>query len=225
MKSIKYLSILIIVVLTLGQGFAQDDVEIIHSDTRKGIHHMLGVKGGMNISWLNLDPRVNQKITVAPLFGLSYIYFPQHFGGLMLEAQYIKYGWTEDFLDSLSSYSREISYLEFPVLTNFVIGKKNTHLKFQLGVKVDVLLNEKENMDVPENRQRLYYGQKIEDLFELGLAFGTSLSRKFTFGEFQIDLRFNHSLSNLFESTEDLSLIYSQNQAISFAVYYWWSFK
>jgi hypothetical protein len=147
---------------------------------------------------------------------------PQYFGGILIEVQYIKYGWEEVFLDTLNSYSRELSYLEFPVLTNFVVGKKNTHLKFQAGVKLAVLLDDIENSEMEESALQYYNGLAINDPFELGMAFGISLSQILPIGEFQIDARYNLTLSNLFDPADELrTLLYSQNQGLTLSIYYW----
>ena len=218
--------LIVVMMLAMFESFAQEEDSISFEDSRKQYKHYLGAKAGRNFSWVNFDPRVNQSISHGPVFGISYAYMSQHWGGIMVEAQYIKYGWKESFPDSIMvSYSRELSYLEIPAMSNFVIGKKNTHLKFQLGVKLGILLDQVENSDLINDEARIYYGQEIEDRFELGLAFGTSLSYVFNFGELQADFRFNASLSNLFPPTDDLSLIYSQNQSFTVSVYYWFKVR
>jgi len=198
---------------------------VAQDDTRKEAKHFLAVKAGRNYSWLNLDPTVNQSMLTGPVIGISYAYMSQYFGGILIEAQYIQYGWEEVFLDSANSYSRELSYLEFPILTNIVIGKKKTHLKFQAGAKIAVLLNDIENSDVAEELTQYYNGLEIDDRFELGIAFGTSLSQVFSFGELQLDARYNATFSNLFKPSDDLSLLYSQNQGLTFSLYYWFKVR
>lgn len=195
-------------------------------DTRKEGKHYIGIKAGQNYSWIKLDPRVRQNGILGPAFGISYNYMPQYFGGIIIEAQYIKYGWEETFLDTLNSYSRELSYLEFPVLTNFVIGKKNTHLKFQAGVKLAILLDDIENSDMEETALQYYNGLAVDDPFELGMAFGIALSQIFPIGEFQLDARFNMALSNLFDPADELrTLLYAQNQGLTISIYYWLKIK
>ena len=222
MKSVRYILIPIIILICFISSMAQID----SLDTRKEAKHYIGIKAGQNYSWIKLDPRVRQNGLLGPVLGISYSYFPQHFASIVMEAQYIKYGWEEVFLDSANSYSRELTYLEFPVLTNFVIGKKNTHLKFQAGIKLAVLLNDLENSDLQDSYIQYYNGLAIEDTFELGLAMGISLSHILPLGELQLDLRYNSSLSNLFPPADDLrKLLYSQNQGISLSLYYWFKIR
>jgi hypothetical protein len=217
--SIKFQLLILLMTVIFGQSMAQE------ADSRKGFKHVLGVKVGQNYSWINLEPSVDQNALTGPVIGISYLYMPQYFGGILIEAQYIQYGWEEIFLDNTSSYSRELSYLELPILTNLVLGRKKTHLKVQVGIKFDILLNDKENSNLPEEQLQYYNGLEIDDPVELGLAFGASISRIFPFGEIQLDTRYNAGLSNLFDPTEDISLLYSQNQALTFSAYYWFKVK
>jgi len=219
MSLVKFQLLILFMIVLIGQSMAQE------SDSRKGFNHVLGVKVGQNYSWVNLEPSVNQTALTGPVIGISYLYMSQYFGGILIEAQYIQYGWEEVFIDNANSYSRELSYLELPILANLVIGRKKTHLKFQAGFKIDYLLDDKENSNLSEDQIQYYNGLEIDDAFELGLAFGTSISRVFSFGELQIDGRYNAGLSNLFDPTEDLSLLYSQNQALTFSVSYWFKVK
>jgi hypothetical protein len=87
------------------------------------------------------------------------------------------------------------------------------------------LLNELEETNIPEDEGEVYYGKEIDDNFELGIAVGGSISHVFSFGELQLDARFNITLSNLFDATPDLSLQNSRNQAISLSAYYWFDAK
>ena len=194
-------------------------------DSRKGPKHFIGVKAGQNFSWLDLEPTVQQNMVQGAVIGLSYTYMSQYFGGLLIEGQYIQYGWEEIFADPANSYSRKMNYLELPVLTTFVLGKRKTHFKMLAGVKIAMLLNELENSNLPEGLEQIYNGVEIKDRFELGLAFGGGISRDFPFGQLQLDTRFNVGLSNLFEATDDLSLLYSQNQALTVSLYYWFNIK
>jgi hypothetical protein len=209
----------LLMILFTNLSIAQDE------DSRKGPKHFLGAKAGRNFSWLNLEPTVNQNLVMGPVIGISYTYMPQHFGGLMIEAQYIQYGWEEVFTDSTNTYSRQLNYLELPILSNIVLGKKKTHFKLQAGIKIAMLLNDKETSDLAEEEVQYYNGLEVDDPFELGLAFGASISRVFPIGELQIDGRFNAGLSNLFEPADDLSLLYSQNQSLTLSIYYWFKVK
>ena len=219
MKGSRFILINIILLISVVTSQAQLE------DSRKEGKHFIGIKAGQNYSWIRLDPRVQQNGLIGSVFGISYQYKPQFYGGIILEAQYIEFGWEEVFPDSTNSYSRKLSYLEFPVLSNFIIGKKKTHFKLLAGVKLDILLDDVENSDVKESAVQYYNGLRIEDTFELGLAFGASLSQSFSFGEIQFDVRFNTALSNLFTASDDLTLLYSQNQGIAGTLSYWFKIK
>ncbi len=210
----------VILAITLSSAvFAQD------TDLRKEVKHQFAVKGGQNSSWINFVPAVPQNSTKGFIFGVSYSYMAKGPAGILLELLYTQSGWDETSETPDLFYSRSLNYLELPVLSNFVIGKKRTHLKLQLGPKIAYLLNENERTNVDSTIARYYYGLEVEDKIELGLAFGTSVSHLFSFGEMQVDIRFNTSLSNLWRATDDFELKNAQTQGLALTLYYWFDAK
>jgi len=207
--------------------FQNASAQLERMDSRKEFQHFLGVKGGVNFSWLRLEPNpgIVLEMNVEPMVGISYLFMSQYFAGILVEAEFIRYGWSESFLDPQNSYSRKLTYLEIPVLSNFVLGRKKTHLKIQMGVRIAFLLNDIETINVDPLIERFYYGLEVEDRIELGLALGGGISHKFGFGELQIDARYNASFSNLWEASDDLSRIYSQNQGMTLSFYYWFKVR
>lgn len=194
-------------------------------DLRKEVKHQFGIKGGLNYSSVVFKPGVSQELKPGLILGVTYNFMAQYSAGVLIELLYAQYGWIETFNDSSIYYNRNINYLELPFLSNFVFGKGKTHVKFQLGPRLSYLLNEEENTNIPEDEGRLYYGKNIDDKFEIGLAFGGSVSHLFFFGELQLDARFNATLSNLFDANSDFSLQNSKNQSIALSIYYWFDAK
>jgi len=200
-------------------GFSQE------IDLRKNVKHQFAVKGGINSSSVNFKPGVPQNPTYGIVLGGSYSYMAEPAAGVLIELLYVQSGWDELSLTPELYYRRSLNYLELPILSNFVIGRKEYHLKFQLGPKISYLLNDEESTSIPEDQWRYYYGKEIEDRLELGLAVGGSFSRIFSFGEIQIDGRYNTNFSNLWRATEDFVLINSQVKGFSLTLYYWFDAK
>lgn len=219
MKNIYVIPGLILAVAVSSPVCAQD------TDLRKEVKHQFAIKGGQNSSWINFKPTVPQNPTKGIILGVSYSYMAQGPAGILLELLYTQSGWDETSETPDLYYSRSLTYLELPVLSNFVIGKKRNHLKLQLGPKIAYLLNESERTNVDTAQARYYYGREVEDTIELGLAFGASVSHLFSFGEMQVDIRFNSSLSNLWRATDDFELKNSQTQGLALTLYYWFDAK
>ncbi len=217
LKNKKLLSVLL-VCWALVSNAQQDDL-------RKDVKHQFGIKGGINYSSVLFKPGVSQELKPGIILGVTYNFMAQPAAGVLIEFLYAQYGWIETFHDPELYYNRSMNYLEMPLLSNFVFGKRKTHVKFQLGPRFSYLLNEEENTNIPEDEERIYYGKEIDDKFEIGLAFGGSFSHLFSFGELQLDARFNATLSNLFDATADFELQNSKNQAIALSVYYWFDAK
>jgi len=195
------------------------------TDLRKEVKHQFAVKGGQNSSWINFVPAVPQNATKGFIFGFSYSYMAQSPAGILIELLYTQSGWDETSETPDLYYSRSLTYLEIPVLSNFVIGKKRNHFKLQLGPKIAFLLDENERTNVDTAQARYYYGRDVEDTIELGLAFGASVSHLFSFGEIQVDIRYNSSLSNLWRATDDFEIKNTQTQGLALTLYYWFDAK
>jgi len=193
-------------------------------DSRTLVLHQFGVKGGINYSSVVFNPSVSQELKPGLLLGVVYNYHAQPAAGIQIEFLYAQYGWVETFSDQSIYYNRSLNYLEMPFLSNIILGKKKTHGKLLLGPRIAYLLNDVEDTNV-QGDGRLYYGIEIPDKFEIGLAIGAAVSHLFSFGELQLDARFNATLSNLFDPTRDLELINSKNQSIAVSIYYWFDAK
>lgn len=198
-------------------SFAQED-------SRALIGHQFGVKGGLNYSSMGFKPGVSQELKPGIYLGGVYNYQAQKAAGVQIEFMYIQYGWVETFSDQSMYYNRDINYLEMPILSNFVLGKRKTHGKFQLGPKLSYVLSDQENTNITD-AGRVYYGWEIKDKMEVGVAIGASISRAFTFGELQLDTRFNISLSNVFDPTDDFELEGAKNRSLSVGLTYWFDAK
>lgn len=169
-----------------------------------------------------MDPSINQDVQQNQVFGIGYTFMVHQHAGITIELHRKGYGWDEVFtLDSLSSYTRELQYLEMPILSTFVIGKKNLHLKFHVGPKIAYLLKDVESGELADSGDRYYYGREVEDRFELGIGGGASLSYELPLGEIEVNGLFTTSFSNLWQSNEDFSQLYSQNQGFALTIAYW----
>jgi len=190
-------------------------------DTRSNVRHQLGVRGGLNFTKVRFNPTVEQNYTQGILFGVAYGFMSTKAAGVVVELLYAQYGWDEKFDDESQHYQRTMSYIEMPILSNFIIGRRKGHLKFNFGPRFAYLLNESEETNIQGSDTPYYYGRPIEDNIELGLTFGAGYSRVLSAGEIEFDIRYSMTFSNMFETPDDLELLYSQNVGISVSLVYW----
>lgn len=181
--------------------------------------YSFGIKQGINYSSVLFNPGLKQGITLGYNGGLVYKFHNERLFGLQLELIFSQKGWTED-LDTISnSYSRKMNYLEIPIITQIIFGKKSTKIYVNLGTSFGYLLSEKEEKKINnELYVREYYGEKIDNKFdysglgEIGSYFNTS------FGELQIGLRYQISLTDLLEPGEEGDFLNTKNQVWNLSV-------
>ena len=180
-----------------------------------------GIKQGINYSSVNFSPRIKQGITLGYTGGLVYKYQNERLVGLQIELNYIQKGWTEDLDTINNSYSRKLDYIELPFITHIVLGKRSLKYYINLGTAFAYLISETEDITVNnELYRRDYYESEIEKYFEysglveLGILLNTNI------GDFQAGVRYQLSLTDLFESTSESFFSQSQSSVFGFSLTY-----
>lgn len=175
--------------------------------------YSFGIKQGINYSSVLFNPGLKQGVTLGYNGGLVYKFHNERLFGLQLELIFNQKGWTEN-LDTISnSYSRKMNYLEIPLITQIIFGKRETKIYVNLGTSFGYLLSEKENKTINnEDFTFDHYDKKIDKKFdysglgEIGTYFNTG------FGELQIGLRYQMTLTDLFDTTADSDFVNAKNQ-------------
>lgn len=185
-----------------------------------------GIKQGINYTTVSFSPGVSQSMTLGYHGGLVYKYNNQMtekgwLFALQIELNYSQKGWTED-LDTISnSYSRKMDYIEMPFITQVVLGKKSLKYYINLGTSVGYLLSEKESVIVNnELYRREYYEKAIENNVDFGALGEFGLLYETNIGFFQAGIRYQLSLTNLFETTSETIIRTSQNTTWNFSISY-----
>ncbi len=184
--------------------------------------YSFGIKQGINYSSVSFSPGIKQSITLGYSGGLVYIYQNEKNFALQLELNYTQKGWTEDLDTINNSYSRKLDYIELPLITHVVLGKR-PKLKYyiNLGTSFAYFLSEKENVEVNnELYRREYYEKEVENAFdysglgEIGIIYNSGI------GEFQIGVRYQLTFTDLFKTTSETVFEDSQNQIWNFSITY-----
>ena len=184
--------------------------------------YSFGIKQGINYSSVSFSPGIKQGTTLGYCGGLVYKYQNEKNFALQLELNYTQKGWIEDLDTINNSYSRKLDYIELPLITHVVLGKR-PKLKYyiNLGTSFAYFLSEKENVEVNnELYRREYYEKEVENAFdysglgEIGIIYNSGI------GEFQIGVRYQLTFTDLFKTTSETVFENSQNQIWSFSITY-----
>lgn len=211
MKRVYIISVLVL--LATFNSLSQDDFKPLYS---------FGIKQGINYSSVNFSPGINQGISLGYCGGFVYKYQNEKNFALQLELNYTQKGWSENLDTINNSYSRNMDYIELPLITHIVFGKRpNFKVYVNLGTSFAYLLSEKEDLEVNnELYRREYYEKVVENSFdfsglgELGVTYNTGI------GEFQIGVRYQLTLTDLFKTTSETIFSNSQNQIWDFSISY-----
>jgi hypothetical protein len=112
-----------------------------------------------------------------------------------------------------------MNYIEIPLITQIIFGKRETKIYVNLGTSFGYLLSEKEDKTIQnENFTFDHYDKKIDNKFdysglgEIGTYFNTG------FGELQIGLRYQMTLTDLFDASADSDFVNAKNQVWNLSV-------
>ena len=202
----------------------------LHSTAQNGHdkHYYLGINSGVNLSRLTIDPSImgmfdfttDQKFINGYSGGIVFIYYSEPHLGVQMELNYSQRGWTENM--EANYYSRNLEYLEFPILSHFDIGKKKLNLTITVGPTISYLLSGREQTNITdENLIKSYYNSDVDNKLEAGVCMGLGVSKKFTrMGIIQFECRFNQGLTNIFLEKDNPDILASQNQVIGIKMSY-----
>lgn len=206
----KELVVLIILLSSLG---IQAQVVFIPQPT-------IGIKGGVNFSKVNFDPVVEQDITIGYTGGLVFKYFAQKNLGIQIELNYSQQGWTEK-LDSTNIYSRQLNCITLPFMTHVELGKGSTKYLLNVGPTVSYVLSEKETIQLIDTSfSKTYYGSNTLNKSKFGICVGMGLVKTTSIGSFQAEIRYNHSLSDIFNNLTELSIRSCKQQTLEVTISY-----
>jgi len=202
----------------------------------------VGLKGGVNITWINYDARFNQKIVeqefkMGYMGGLTFQYFNQPNIGIQMEVLYIQKGFKTK-LDTLENiqYERTIDYLSIPMLMHAYIGKKKFNMSILLGPYISYALtsNEIYTEDNESDRQDYEWNREIDNRFEFGIQAGLAFRNSFSFGIIELEGMFSFGLTSIYKwgavnSDPDKDIFFPipeqvQNQGIQITLSYYRSF-
>ena len=177
----------------------------------------IGINTGMNMTKVDLSPRVKQKSHNGMSFGVTARYMSEKYFkmmcGIQAEINYTQRGWKENIEDGTdNTYSRTMNYVEVPLLAHLAFGKDalDKGMKFfvNMGPQVAYFISEKEKMSDnwdPSHRPNgvnQQYGKMVENKFDYGILGGMGLELSTKVGHFLLEGRYYYGLSDFWGSSK-----------------------
>lgn len=168
-----------------------------------------GFKGGSSFSSFNFNPSQGQGWATGYTAGLVLkhavrVNENEPMMGVQVELNWVQRGWT-DHIDSTTTYTRKLHYLELPFMTHAMWGHKNTKIIANFGPSISYLLSNRDSIDaILDTKHNGYYQNEIERPWLAGLALGVGVQRSTSFGTFQLEARLTQSLNSIMTKRQRL---------------------
>jgi hypothetical protein len=192
----------------------------------------LGINAGITLSNVRFSPIRPQDLLRQESGGITIRYISEKNFGIQAELNYSLRGWTEKTdTVNLNKYSRSVSYIELPITTHlyFDLGKRS-RIIFNIGPQIGCNIGEKilKSELIEETNPDLlnrYYNQKIQRIFDYGIAGGFGFEFRTGIGYFILDGRYYFGLSDVFSNTKSDLFQASSNQVIGVKLTYLFNFR
>ena len=198
----------------------------------------IGVKGGVCMSRTMFSPNVPQKFHTGPMVGLMFRYIEENHFGLIGELNFEQRGWNEDFEGTGYSYSRDLSYIQIPLLAHIYFDFNRAKFFFNAGPEIGVMVAEKTNADFDvnnfpsldgfpsQNRSTEQFTMPIKNKIDYGISAGVgaemSINNK---NAIQIEGRFYYGLNNIFGANKKDTFASSNSIGIMVSIGYYFKVK
>lgn len=193
----------------------------------------LGGKAGVTLSRVTFSPGVKQNWSMGETFGVTFRYIEEKNFGLVIEANFSKAGWKENFEGTDFNYERQLTYVTLPILTQIYFGSAKVRGFFNLGPQLGYNIGESisSNFDYTkceeienfpyENRYLEQMTLEIKSKFDYGLAFGAGIEliakRKHSI---ILEGRLYYGLGNIFSSKKADTFSASGNMNVAVTLGY-----
>lgn len=189
----------------------------------------VGFNGGYVLNRISFNPTIKQAWKGGTTMGLTVRYTCEKYLAAICaiqgELNYTNLGWKEIVEPEYGTdtYSRDIYYLQIPLLARLGWGReqRGAQFFFLVGPQIGFRIGEKEHYSDPwagsprPNNVIQQYGRNVENVFEYGITAGVGLEisiRKV--GHFLLEGRYYYGLSDIFHNAKQDPFGRSANGAI-----------
>ena len=173
----------------------------------------VGVKGGMTASRFTFVPSVRQRLHTGPVAGISVRYDVERGASLQAELNYRRGGWQERYDSLQTHYTRDLDYLELPLLTHLYIRSGDMCFFLNAGPFFGYLLGESATSAGEANMSNLdttRHGIAVRDRLFWGLGGGPGISIPLGNRQrIELEGRFVYGLGNIWSSKRGSTYVQS----------------
>lgn len=167
--------------------------------------------------------------------GIAIRYISEKRLGIIAELNYTQQGWEQKFSEESqhlnATYSRQLNYIEMPILTHIYFGNK-VRFMFNLGPKLSYLFSDKEEMsealsdllsngNLSSSAATYQYYRDLDKKFDYGIMAGTGIEFRTGIGNFALEGRYYFGLSDIFNNSKSDYFGRSANRVISAKLTYY----
>ena len=189
----------------------------------------VGVNGGYAMNRVSFNPTIKQAMKGGETFGVTIRYTCEKYYtaicALTAEVNFANLGWKEVIETSTDTYSRDINYVQVPLMARMGWGKEERGLMFfiQAGPQFSYFLGQKhhkagewsaQTLALRPNRVTAQYDLEVENKFEYGLTGGLGLELSTGIGHFMMEGRYYYGLSDIFHNSKKAPFGRSANGVI-----------
>lgn len=189
-----------------------------------------GVHGGVTASSIMFQPSVEnmRPITKACVLGgnggFVFRYAGHKYCAVQVELNYMHRGWAET--SDAGRYSRELHYIELPVLMNINFGNRLCRGIFNLGPQIGYCLYDNKGTGTRLSTNQTQYTTPISHPFDWGLAAGLGFYLKTRkAGLYQLEARFSYSFGGIFGTSLTDHFTMASPMDLSLNLAWMWDFK
>ena len=104
------------------------------------------------------------------------------------------------------------------------VGNDKNQVFFNAGPNISYTFYNETEFVYP-NIDRTMFDTEIDNLYEFGLNFGVGYGRHFKRGAIELEIRYSHGLTNIYETQSINYSIVTQNQLLTFSLAYYFKLK
>lgn len=175
----------------------------------------VGINGGYTLNQVSFQPTIQQKMKGAVSFGFTARYTCEKYFkslcAIQAEVNYANLGWEEKIETSTDTYSRDIYYIQVPVLARMGWGYERRGAMFYVvaGPQFAFFLDEKGHKGGAFDESTLpyrpgginqQYDLPLKNKFEYGITAGAGIEVNTAIGHFLLEGRYYYGLSDIFSN-------------------------
>lgn len=141
----------------------------------------IGARGGVSMGTISFSPSVRQTWNMGSTGAVSVRYTEEKLFGILAELGWVTRGWKEDFEEAPFSYSRSLTYINLPILTQIRFGSRRFKSFINLGPQFAYMIGSSVSSDFdymnpgsvsgfPLNRQTEQMKLDVKNKFDYGIC-------------------------------------------------------